>query len=71
MKSGNVTQSHGMPAFIASYGMASLRVMLSIARSRSSARDGANPNPQLPKATDVTPCHPESVQYGSQKIWAS
>ena len=37
----------------------------------ASTRDGANPNPQLPSATDVTPCHPESVQYGSQKICAS
>jgi len=36
--------------------------MPSIARSRSSTRDGANPNPQLPNATEVTPCHPDSVQ---------
>jgi hypothetical protein len=36
-----------------------------------SGRAGANPKPQLPMATDVTPCHPDSVQYGSQKTWAS
>ena len=69
--SGNVTQSHGMPAFMASSEIASLRVIDSIERSRSSGRTGANPKPQLPMTTDVTPCQPESEQYGSQKTCAS
>ena len=56
---------------ITRYGMASLRVIVSIARSRSSGRTGAKPNPQLPITTDVTPCQPEIVQYGSQWICAS
>ena len=69
--SGNVTQSHGIPAFMDSYGIASVRVMVSIARSRSSGGVGANPNPQFPITTDVMPCQPEIVRYGSQKSWAS
>ena len=32
---------------------------------------GAKPKPQLPITTDVTPCQPESEQYGSQKTCAS
>ena len=42
-----------------------------MASSRSAGVTGANPKPQLPMATDVTPCQPESVQYGSQRICAS
>jgi len=34
--------------------------MVSIARSHCSGRTGAKPKPQLPIATEVTPCHPES-----------
>ncbi len=69
--SGKVTQSHGMPARMASSEIASLRVIDSIDRSRSSGSTGANPKPQLPITTDVTPCQPDSEQYGSQKTWAS
>ena len=46
--------------------MASFRASESIARSRSSGFTGANPNPQFPMTTDVTPCQPEIEQYGSQ-----
>ena len=60
-----------MPAFIALYGIASTRVIERIARSRSSGRTGAKPKPQLPITTDVTPCQPDSVQYGSQNTCAS
>jgi len=52
-------------------GIASTRVNDSIMRSRMSGRTGAKPPPQLPITTVVTPCHPEMVQYGSQKICAS
>ena len=69
--SGNVTQSHGMPCFIEAMGIASTRVMVIMARSRISGRTGAKPKPQLPMTTEVMPCHPERVQYGSQKTCAS
>ena len=63
--SGNVTQSQIMPSFMESKGMASVRDMVSMARSRPSGTTGAKPKPQLPSTTDVTPCQPEMVQYGS------
>ena len=69
--SGNVSQSQGMPARIVFSGTASLRDRLSIARSWSSSRQGAKPKPQLPMTTLVTPCQPDIVHHGSQKIWLS
>ncbi len=69
--SGNVTQSHGIPSRIESYGIASTLVIERIAYSRSRGSTGAKPNPQLPIATDVIPCQPDNVQYGSQKTCAS
>jgi hypothetical protein len=42
-----------------------------MARSRSASRIGANPKPQLHATSDVTPCQPAMLQYGSQKICAS
>ncbi len=68
---GMVSQSQLMPAFIEAYGMASVRVMVSIERSRKSGLHGAKPKPQLPSTSEVTPCHPEMVQYGSHRICAS
>ena len=44
---------------------------MSMACSRSAGRTGAKPKPQLPITTDVTPCQPDSVQYGSQNTCAS
>ena len=69
--SGNVTQSQGMPSCIDLSGIASVRTMVSIARSRESGCTGAKPNPQFPMTTLVTPCHPDNEQYGSQKSCAS
>src|ERR1700722_2315809 len=69
--SGYVTQSHGSPAFIEAYGIASVRVIVSIARSRKSGLTGAKPKPQLPITSEVTPCQLEIEQYGSQKSCAS
>ncbi len=69
--SGNVTQSQGSPSRSVSVGIASTAVIVSIERSRSSGRTGAKPKPQLPVTTEVTPCHPDVVRYGSQKTWAS
>jgi hypothetical protein len=57
-----VTQSQGSPCRIDSWGIASTRVMVSMARSRISGRIGAKPKPQLPMTTEVTPCQPESVR---------
>ena len=68
--SGNVTQSHGSPG-ASTRGDRLERVIDSMAGSRSSGATGAKPNPQLPIATEVMPCQPEIVQYGSQKTWAS
>ena len=69
--SGNVTQSHGMPARIVLSGTASFRDTVSIARSWSSGRHGAKPKPQLPITTLVTPCQPDIVHHGSQNTWLS
>ena len=69
--SGNVSQSHGMPAFIVLSGTASLRESDSIVRSRSSGLHGAKPKPQLPMTTLVTPCQPDIVHHGSQNTWLS
>src|SRR5271163_1238501 len=56
--SGKLSQSHGNADSIAASGIASTRVIDFIARSRRSGAHGANPNPQLPITTDVTPCQP-------------
>ena len=69
--SGKEIQSQIIPSFIESNGIASVRDMVSIERSRSSGRTGAKPKPQLPSTTEVTPCQPEIVQYGSHWICAS
>ena len=69
--SGIVSQSQFMPWRIDSYGMASVRVIVSMERSRKSGLHGAKPNPQLPSTTEVTPCQPEIVHHGSQRICAS
>ena len=52
-------------------GMASVRTIVSIERSRKSGLQGAKPKPQLPSTTEVTPCQPEIVHHGSQRTWAS
>jgi len=71
--SGIVSQSQcgSMPLTIDSYGIASVRVIVSIERSRKWGRTGAKPKPQLPSTTEVTPCQPEIVHHGSHRIWAS
>ena len=68
-----VSQSQwgSMPSCIDASGMASVRTIVSIERSRKSGLHGANPKPQLPSTTDVTPCQLEIEHHGSQRIWAS
>jgi hypothetical protein len=60
--SGIVSQSQFMPTFMDAKGIASVRVIVSIERSRKSGFTGAKPKPQLPSTTEVTPCQPEIVQ---------
>ena len=66
-----MTQSQGMPAAMVVARTASLRSRVSIDLSRCSGCTGAKPKPQLPMTTEVTPCQPDIVQYGSQKICES
>ena len=42
-----------------------------ISQSWRSGAAGANPTPQLPTTTVVTPCQPDGVRNGSQVAWAS
>ena len=64
--SGKVSHSGAIVTFMGSSGMASLRDSDSRARSKSLLNTGANPKPQFPMVTDVTPCQPPIEQYGSQ-----
>ncbi len=66
--SGKLSQSHFIPAFMQDSGIDSVRSMRRIARSRSAGLTGAKPKPQLPIATVVTPCHPESEAYWSHLL---
>ena len=59
---GKVSQSQSMPAFMVASGIASTRSIDSIARSCWSGRVGAKPKPQLPMATEVTPCQLEQLR---------
>ena len=47
---------------VEAYGIASVRVIVSIAGSRNSGLTGAKPKPQLPITIEVTPCQLEIVQ---------
>ena len=71
--SGMVSQSQfgSIPSTIDANGMASVRTIVSIERSRKSGLTGAKPKPQLPSTTEVTPCQLEIEQYGSQCTCAS
>ena len=71
MNWGKVSQSQVSAVCIERSGIASVRTIVSIARSRSCGLTGAKPKPQLPITTEVIPCQPEIVRYGSQKTWAS
>ena len=71
MYCGNVSQSQVSPRLRTSYGIASTCTRFQVAMSRSAGLHGANPTPQLPMITVVTPCHDEQVTSGSQQICAS
>jgi IstB-like ATP binding protein len=56
-----LTQSQRIPSRIDASGIASTRDISNIARSRSSGRLGAKPNPHMPIITVVTPFQAELV----------
>ena len=60
MYSGKVSQSQRMPCLMDSSGMASMRFIIRMFRSRSSGRVGAKPNPHCPTVREVTPNCPDS-----------
>ena len=51
----NVSQPHGMPSWRAVPGMSSTASMISTSSFSVPGRTGANPTPQLPITTVVTP----------------
>ena len=51
--------------------MSSTLSIISMSAVCSSGLAGANPTPQLPIITVVTPCQPDGVMYGSQVTCAS
>ena len=60
-----------IPTDIADAGMSSTASIRSITQSRSGARTGAKPTPQLPITTVVTPLQHDGVRYGSHDTCAS
>ena len=64
--SGNDSQSHWMPSASAVPGMSSTPSISSISHCSRPGRTGANPTPQLPSTTVVTPCQHDGVRCGSQ-----
>ena len=69
--SGKDSQFHVMPSCRAAPGMSSTPSMSWISQSRSDGRAGANPTPQLPITTVVTPCQPDGETSGSHVTWPS
>ena len=69
--SGNVSNSHGMPALSDAGSMSSTFSSVLAMRPRSSGRVGAMEKPQLPATTVVTPWKHDGVSAGSQNTWAS
>ena len=63
--SGNVSQSNGTPSCSAEPGMSSTPSISSISVAWSVGRTGANPTPQLPMTTVVTPCHDDGARLVS------
>ncbi|CFN99236.1 Uncharacterised protein [Bordetella pertussis] len=70
-KSGNVSQAQSSPSCSAMPGMSSTPSISSIRLPRSAARTGANPTPQLPITTVVTPCQLDGARREFQMICPS
>ena len=64
--SRNVSHSHSIPSASAVPGMSSTPSMRPMSHSWRSGAAGANPTPQLPMTSVVTPCHDDGASSGSQ-----
>ena len=64
--SPKLSQFHDIPSSRAVPGMSSTPSMRLMRKSRWSGRTGANPTPQFPVTTVVTPCQPDGDTSGSQ-----
>ena len=69
--SPKVSQFQLIPSASAVPGMSSTPSISWMSQARSVSRAGANPTPQLPMTTVVTPCQPEGDTSGSQVAWPS
>lgn len=69
--SGNVDHRQRIPSTIAAPGMSSTPSIKPMSQSRRSSRAGANPTPQFPITTVVTPCPDDGETSGSQVTCAS
>ncbi len=69
--SGKVSQSQVRPSVITTSGMSSTPSITLTKRSRCSARQGANPTPQLPPTAVVTPCDDEGASRSDHTAWPS
>ncbi len=69
--SANDSHSHEIPSWSTVPGMSSTPSMKSINRWWSSTRTGANPTPQLPEITVVTPLVADGVNSDCQVAWPS
>ena len=69
--SGKLSQAHGTPSVSTTSGRSSIPSISLTSRSRSPGRHGANPTPQLPISTVVTPCPEDGASRLSQLTWPS
>ncbi len=69
--SGTLSQSHVIASRSDAPGMPSTPSMRPINQSCRSGAAGANPTPQLPITTVVTPCQIDGVSSGSHVTWPS
>ena len=68
---GKVSHSHSIPSASAVPGMSSTPSMRPMSQSWRSGWAGANPTPQLPMTSVVTPCHDDGASSESQVTWPS
>ncbi len=60
-----------MPSTNAVPGMSSTPSISPMSQSWRSGAAGANPTPQLPMTSVVTPCHDDGASTGSHVAWPS
>ena len=71
MNSPKLSQFQRSPSWSTVPGMSSTPSISSIRRSWSAGRTGANPTPQLPLTTVVTPCHADGIIRSPHDAWPS